>query len=256
MPGPVLSPVQALGVVYGIVLTFVCAYLWKTARFTKGMKFALLFFTSFLGFAILSPMLPLMFQELVLGIRESGIVPLAAVGGMSLFMVFAFLFGRQFCGSLCPVGALQEILSHAPAPRIGTPWKAWTVGIRFLSFLVVTVLGVVYGIPSLGIFGIQPFFRLNLSAGLLAFLLLLLISLFVYRPFCRFFCPPGALYYIFASGARWKIRRTGECIECGKCERVCPTNEAKRDDLKGECYLCMRCIEACPEGALRYGGMK
>jgi ferredoxin-type protein NapH len=75
---------------------------------------------------------------------------------------------------------------------------------------------------------------------------ILLVSAVVYRPFCRFICPFGALAAVAAMPAVFKIRRTETCTECGKCERACPTDEAKPGDWKGECYLCGRCIEACP----------
>ncbi|MCK9591007.1 MAG: hypothetical protein M0Q91_03200 [Methanoregula sp.] len=49
------------------------------------------------------------------------------------------------------------------------------------------------------------------------------------------------------------MQRADTCIECKKYVRVCPTDEAKRDDRKEECYLCGRCLEVCPvAGALRY----
>ncbi|HQN91551.1 MAG TPA: 4Fe-4S binding protein [Methanoculleus sp.] len=42
-------------------------------------------------------------------------------------------------------------------------------------------------------------------------------------------------------------------MNCGKCERACPTGAADPDARFGECYLCGRCTEACPvEGALVY----
>jgi len=91
--------------------------------------------------------------------------------------------------------------------------------------------------------------------GFVVFSCLVVVSLFFYRPFCRFVCPVGAIFQVVATPALWKIRRTDACIECGKCEKACPTSEAGKEDSKGECYLCQRCMDACPvAGALRYGG--
>ena len=51
----------------------------------------------------------------------------------------------------------------------------------------------------------------------------------------------------------FKLQRTDAGIECKKCEKACPTDEAKRDDGKAECYLCGRCTDICPvAGALKY----
>ena len=50
----------------------------------------------------------------------------------------------------------------------------------------------------------------------------------------------------------FKLRRNDKCIDCNKCEEICPTNEAGRLDLKQECYLCNRCKDICPVDAIEY----
>lgn len=128
----------------------------------------------------------------------------------------------------------------------------WPGAIRWI-FILFIIAGYFFTYGLLRLFGIRDFFLLLLSAGFIIFLAIIAISLFLYRPFCRFICPFGALASVPAMGSRFKIRRTDACISCGKCERACPTNEAKRDDRKGECYLCHRCLDVCPvEGALEY----
>ena len=42
-----------------------------------------------------------------------------------------------------------------------------------------------------------------------------------------------------------KIRRTSACLDCGLCEKICPTLEGFSKSRKGECYLCCRCIDFC-----------
>lgn len=256
MPGPGPSSIQLIGIAYGLLFTLVGAYLWRTGRFSRTVKYILLLVTILLGFVIFSPMLPFMFQELVISVGSSnGATLLSAAPGMGIFFLFALLFGRQFCGSLCPIGALQELVSLAPTPKVQLPWKVALMGIRGIVFCLIIVMGITFSIAILAFFGIRQFFTLTISAGFIIFLGLIALSLFVYRPFCRIICPLGALFQICATFARWKIRRTDACIECKKCENACPTNEAKRDDAKGECYLCRRCIDICPtEGALFYGG--
>ena len=49
----------------------------------------------------------------------------------------------------------------------------------------------------------------------------------------------------------FKFRRNEKCIDCGKCEKACPTGEAGREDMKMECYMCNRCVEACPFDAIK-----
>lgn len=255
MPGPGPSSIQLIGIAYGLLFTLIGAFLWRTGRFSRTVKYILLLVTILLGFAIFSPMLPFMFQELVISAGSFvGVALLSAALGMTIFFLFALLFGRQFCGHLCPIGALQELASLAPTPKIQLPWKVALMSIRGIVFCLIIFMGITFSIAILAFFGIRQFFTLTFSLGFIVFVVLIALSLFVYRPFCRIICPLGAFFQLCATFAWWKIRRTDACIECKKCEMVCPTNEAKKDDVKGECYLCRRCIEVCPtEGALYYG---
>ena len=85
-----------------------------------------------------------------------------------------------------------------------------------------------------------------------AFLTIVVISAFVYRPFCRLACPYGALLSLAAIKGRFKLRRNESCINCKKCKEACPTNEVGWTDLKQECYMCNRCKEACPVNGMEY----
>ncbi|NLX48509.1 MAG: 4Fe-4S binding protein [Methanospirillum sp.] len=256
MVGPGPNPLQAVGIVYSILFLVVAVLLWRAGRFTRPARYLLLAVTVFLGFAIFSPMLPHQFQELVA--RSGTHIGANLVGGafgIALVVLLTFLSGRHFCGYLCPVGAVQELAYLAPVPKLRTCRIRELGVVRGIVFVIVIGAGLGAGVSVLSVFGIAEFFRLTLSAGFLAFVAVLACSLFFYRPFCRLFCPLGALFQVAAVPGLWKLRRTSACISCGRCERACPTGEAGPAASKGECYLCRRCIEACPvEGAIVYGG--
>jgi len=256
VPGPGPNTTQLIGIAYAVIFILIGAFLWRTGRFSRNLKLLLLLVTTLVGFAFFSPMIPHNFQQLV--IRSGDFVGFALMGaaiGMTVFFLLTFLFGRHFCGYLCPIGAVQELAYTAPTPKARLPWKRGLSLVRGLVFALILAAGLGFSISILAFFGIQEFFRLVFSAGFVVFLAIIALSLFIYRPFCRLICPVGVIFQLVATPARWKIRRTDACIECGKCERVCPTSEAGRTDLKGECYLCRRCMDVCPvDGALHYGG--
>jgi polyferredoxin len=118
---------------------------------------------------------------------------------------------------------------------------------------VFLLLAFLFSASLLALFGIRDFFYLILTAGSVVFIAVLLVSVVFYRPFCRLVCPYGVVLSVAAWKSFFKLRRTEACFECRKCEKVCPVDEAKREDAKSECYLCGRCTGICPkEGALIY----
>ena len=81
---------------------------------------------------------------------------------------------------------------------------------------------------------------------------LLLICLVVYRPFCRYFCPLGALYgmgnHLSPIRLCWDERK---CTHCGRCHVACPMDlDPARSGQMSLCIRCGKCAAACPEGAL------
>jgi polyferredoxin len=141
-------------------------------------------------------------------------------------IVFALLFGRVFCAGVCPLGALQELvnvrnfrLSRAVSATLSViPWIYLAFTILYAAtrsqFLVCRLD------PFIGIF------RLGGDLGVMSFgIVLLVMSVFVGRPFCQFLCPYGALLSVF-SALSWKkleITKKG-CINCALCGVSCPVD--------------------------------
>jgi len=187
---------------------------------------------------------------------------------MGVLMISALGGGAFFCGWLCPFGALQEWLHKAgrrleiPRLRISDRWEKYLrfsryvllglslTGMMFVYFLsgpYSTFLGVLTGNTGL------------ITAFAWAFFgLFLVLSLFVSRPFCRYFCTEGARYGLVSLARVFGIRRKeSSCIGCSRCDRACPVQvpvSAKNTVRNAQCINCMECIAACPvKDTLSYG---
>ncbi|MGL6195494.1 MAG: 4Fe-4S binding protein [Thermoguttaceae bacterium] len=141
-------------------------------------------------------------------------------------IIFSLFYGRVFCSCVCPLGAIQEIVAVKPL-RIPL-WLEHSLGlIRFFY------LGLVVTFAGLGLWYILcrfdpfvSFFRMN---GMLSMLIfggsLLIIGVFIARPYCRFLCPYGAVLGVCSELASKKNLVTitpGDCTNCRLCEDVCP----------------------------------
>ena len=247
---PSLRPVAGI---YTIAMVGILALLWYRGKISRRLAAAVLVVSALFGF-LFATVAPWQFQLLLMGdARALGGALIFAAFILGLFLVLTLLFGRIFCGSICPLGALQELAYLAPVPKGKPRIKTGLYALRFIFLAIIVVAALLLSVNVLAYLGVMDLFLLSFSLGFLAMLTILVVSLFFYRPFCRILCPFGALLALAGSVSLFKLRRNASCIECGKCEFVCPVDEAKREDRKGECYLCGRCTEVCPvKGAITY----
>jgi ferredoxin-type protein NapH len=249
MPVP-LDALRPLALVYLLGMIGVLAFLWYKGKVSRTFAVAVLVVSAVFGFLFAS-IAPYLFQLLLMGNLGGAFVFTILILG--LFFILTLVFGRIFCGSLCPLGALQELASLAPLPKLKYREKKVLYAVRFIVLGIIIAAALFLSVNVLGYIGVLDLFLLTLSFGTAVMLTLLVVSLFFYRPFCRILCPYGAVLSLAGLASLFKLRRNPSCIECGKCEFACPVDEAKRGDLKGECYLCGRCTEVCPvKGTITY----
>ena len=77
----------------------------------------------------------------------------------------------------------------------------------------------------------------------------------IYRPFCRYLCPLGAVYALLNPVSLYRLRLDdGVCTHCGACARACPMAVPLPEKCNHpECVRCGKCVKACPQNALRMG---
>ncbi len=201
---------------------------------------------------------------------------------IGIILLFGLLLARTICGFLCPFGLLQDLTY-----KIKTPKLKKSKVTRVLSYLKYVLLAVfVISLPL--IFGqaqvavpafckyICPAGTLGGAVALLAnpanadifsmlhglftwkFCLMVgivLASVFVYRCFCRFLCPLGALYGFFNKIALIGIKLDkNKCTDCGLCVAHCKMDIKKVGDH--ECINCGECIDVCPARAITWKGKR
>jgi ferredoxin len=153
-------------------------------------------------------------------------VSVAVLSFFVMPLLFSLFVGRVFCAAVCPLGAMQELVAVAPI-RI-SPVIDRVFGLGRYLYLGIAVLGVATGAGFL-ICRYDPFvglYRLGHSYGMLmAGGVILLLGVFVARPYCRFLCPYGVLLGWMSRFSKWHLDiPPSPCVSCRLCENSCPYN--------------------------------
>ena len=208
--------------------------------------------------------------------------PLAAVGqifsGMSIYLpfvltallpvVFTIIFGRFFCGWICPATFLYELNTNVAAwlkrAGINTGKRRFDRRIKYLvlatGLLLSAITGsvLVAGVYPPAIIGREIYYAVALGgfgSGSVFFVGTMLFDLLVARRgFCRYLCPGGALYSLLGHYRLFRIQRIVEnCNDCAKCNAICEFGlDPLRDGFGQECNNCTACIAICPTDALTF----
>ncbi|MDE7158941.1 MAG: 4Fe-4S binding protein, partial [Clostridiales bacterium] len=201
---------------------------------------------------------------------------------IGIILLFGLILGRTICGFLCPVGLGQELLYKIKTPKLKK--SKFTRIFSYLKYLILIALVVavplMYAVGSVPVPGfckyICPAGTFGGAIGLLihpenadkfsmlgplftwkfaVLIVVIVASVFIYRFFCRFFCPLGALYGFFNKIALLGVKLDkNKCTDCGLCIAHCKMDVKRVGDH--ECINCGECIDVCPAKALSWKGSK
>ncbi len=198
---------------------------------------------------------------------------------IGFLMIVGSLAGRFVCGWLCPFGLVQDLLHKLPSKKIkNVPFDKY---LRYLKYVVLTVF--VFGMPLLlrgaSGYGSPWFCKLICPSGTLlggiplvaanpslqkivgalfgwkmaVLITIVVLSVLIYRPFCKYLCPLGAIYGLFNRFSLYRYEIDAhKCTGCGLCRKTCEMNvKVCETPNSAECIRCGKCIEVCPTGAIQ-----
>jgi polyferredoxin len=214
---------------------------------------------------------------------SSWVLPVAFLWALAI-VALTVVFGRAFCGWICPVGTMHHLASWAtrrlrrgPANRV----NRWRPHFLIKYLLLVAVLAVaLMGSLQVGLLdplslaarsfgsglfpaghallspgGFRP--RLVQGAWLTAalFIVLLVANRWIARWWCRALCPLGALLGWISRYAIFRIKVDPElCTQCNLCATDCQgADEPFGEHRVSECHVCLNCVARCGESAITYG---
>ena len=198
---------------------------------------------------------------------------------LGIMILIGALLGRLVCGLLCPFGFVQDLLYKIPTPKFKIPEKI-DRPLRYLKYAILLVFVILLPMFLTNQFGLgAPYFcklicpagtlggalpllatneGLRATIGFLFFwklsilIVIVALSIFTYRPFCKYICPLGAFYSFFNKIGFYKMEFVSDkCVNCGLCEKSCKMDINVRANPNSlECIRCGACTAACRHDAL------
>lgn len=192
-------------------------------------------------------------------------IPFSSLVPPTIMVIAATILGRAFCGWICPLGFIQDMVSY------GKKRNKLPDQFRLIKYTLLTgglLIPILSGWTFLDLLSpmslltqsISSFFRRDfmLHPGILILLFAILLTVLTERrAWCRHVCPLGAALSLPSTSKTYKIRLdTNRCIKCMKCDEICTMGVCDIGKLSGlryenECTLCMNCRDACPVNAIK-----
>ena len=190
---------------------------------------------------------------------------------VGLLALLSLIFGRVYCSVICPMGVLQDGISHLSGMRKGKKfrfshkaekkWIRYPVLILFIIAIVAGAMPLASLIAPYSAFGriissVHAKSLLTVTVGVLSFLVIFLFAWKGGRDYCNSICPVGTVLGFLSRFSLLKIRiDESKCTACGLCSRKCKSSCIDYKEHKvdySRCVACMNCLDSCKHGAISY----
>ena len=206
-------------------------------------------------------------DAIVLFGKSGAIFPPRLIAFLLMLIGGIVLANKFLCSWGCQFGTLQDLIFRFNRdakdrkglfPQYKIPFQI-SNAIRIVFFVVLTLVAFIWATDIVE--DIDPFkiFKPAVlgTMGIIFIGVVLIASLFVYRPWCHLFCPFGLVGWLAEKVSWYKIKVDYEtCTACEACSKACPSNvmEAilKRDQTIPDCFACGNCIDVCPVNAIHF----
>lgn len=168
---------------------------------------------------------------------------------ISFTVITTLFWGRVFCSSLCPFGALQDLITRLLPKefQLKVPQRLhdFAIYVKYAVLVFLVVMALTYSELSLFQY-FEPFgtiFYFSQSLVLWFILFAFIVgAIFVPRFYCRYACPLGAALGVASILSPFKIKRVEQCQVCKVCEHSCPTGAIRGAEIDfKECVRCDIC---------------
>lgn len=188
-----------------------------------------------------------------------------------VLIVLTLIFGRAYCSVICPLGIMQDGISHISSMRKGKKARfRWSPEVKWLrySILALFIIALVAGLTSVSAL-LAPYsafgriatslVRPALPTAIIAGVTLLVVGIMAWiggRTYCNTLCPVGTVLSFFS---RFSLLRpvidADKCRDCHACEHKCKASCINIDNHEidySRCVDCFNCLDSCKFGALKY----
>jgi polyferredoxin len=189
-----------------------------------------------------------------------------------VFLAIVFIVNKYICAWGCQVGVLQDLIFRINQTDkrkviVGKQFKIPFIisnSVRITFLVIFTIIAFAWGfdiVEPIDPFKVYKPSYLGLS-GALFIGILLIVSLFVYRPWCHFLCPFGLVGWVVEKLSLIKINVNYDtCIACKKCAEACPSTVmnailTRTKKTIPDCFACYNCREVCPTESISFSTNK